>query len=163
MCSVIRIGGRAHARVHVYRIAARCASSFVRTFLASGPLQVVRLCARPGLPPARARDLAFLPAHLLYRAIHKCILSFFPSVSLSLVPAAVSLLPIANVSPTRQRMHRAVSSSLLFVLSFFLPRSLPFLFPPPALSFLSLLLPPASSLPVCSPFRLFSPYLYVEF
>lgn len=100
----------------------------------------------------RARDLAFLPAHLLYRAIHKCILSFFPSVSLSLVPTLGRRLSFSHriVSPARQRMHRArVSSSLRPPL--FLSSSL-FFFHAPCLSsflplpFLSLSLSPHPTL-----------------
>lgn len=84
------------------------------------------LCAlAAGAPTNAARDLAFLPAHLLYRAIHKCILS-------SLLPFCLSswvarrLRSSRRLPSARQRMHRG----LLFVLlSPSPPRSRLFFFP----------------------------------
>lgn len=101
--------------------------SFVCSF-GRGPLQVVRpVCAlAAGAPTNAARDLAFLPAHLLYRAIHKCILS-------SLLPFCLSSRVARRLRSSRRLPSRlgsvciAVSSSSLS--SFPLPRSRPFFFP----------------------------------
>lgn len=107
-----------------------------------------------GAPTNAARDLAFLPAHLLYRAIHKCILS-------SLLPFPLSLFlscPPSPVVSARQRMHRGLFFVLLstppplssFLFSFHVLR-ISRLFSQPApralLISLSFSLPP--SLPLC--------------
>lgn len=149
--------------------------SFVCSF-GRGPLQVVRpVCAlAAGAPTNAARDLAFLPAHLLYRAIHKCILS-------SLLPFCLSSRVARRLRSSRRLPSRlgsvciAVSSSSFS--SFPLPRSRPFFFPStfsasPSSSLsprrvlsphLSFFFPPSLPPSIRSPFRLFSPYLYVEF
>lgn len=68
----------------------------------------------------RARDLAFLLAHLLYRAIHKCILSFFPSVSLPGSPI-VSVLPVSSHWLGGVYIHLGLLFFFSFFFLFFVP------------------------------------------